>query len=366
MVVVDRRRPCRSFHVGIEWLAVLALPRRSSRWRREPAPGLWSPRSRSWSSRAATGLAAIRRARACTRRQPRRASASISTSSARVDQRRRPRRASRPAGSRGRPRRGPRTTAGDVRDVGHEHPGPHDVGQGEARLGERALDDLEDRRAPGPRRRPGGASAPSGPASVVPATQHESPTTTRAAVAEARLPRPARRDATPSSPRSSAAPGAPRDASRQATTSGSAAIARSRPARSVVRGTIESTSRYSAGAWSLPPIGPEAVEARDAQPGRRVGVGRAAGRGVARPRTRAARRRPGRGRPAGRCARASPSATSGPSARSRRSCRGPRSRAAISPDRGLGGLERARAPSPGRRPRARTVRRRRWAASRRR
>ncbi len=43
---------------------------------------------------------------------------------------------------------------------------------------------------------------------------------------------------------------------RQARTSGSAAMASSRPASSVVRGTIESTSRYSAGAWSLPPIGP--------------------------------------------------------------------------------------------------------------
>ena len=28
------------------------------------------------------------------------------------------------------------------------------------------------------------------------------------------------------------------------------------PAKSAVRGTIESTSRYSAGEWSLPPIGP--------------------------------------------------------------------------------------------------------------
>ena len=42
---------------------------------------------------------------------------------------------------------------GGVGGVGDVHPGPHDVGQGEARLGERPLDDREDGRAPAPRRR---------------------------------------------------------------------------------------------------------------------------------------------------------------------------------------------------------------------
>lgn len=32
-----------------------------------------------------------------------------------------------------------------VADVGDEHPGPDDIGEGEARLHERALDDPEDR-----------------------------------------------------------------------------------------------------------------------------------------------------------------------------------------------------------------------------
>ena len=44
--------------------------------------------------------------------------------------------------------------------------------------------------------------------------------------------------------------------SRQATTAGSRPMASSSPASSVVRGTIDSISRYSAGEWSLPPIGP--------------------------------------------------------------------------------------------------------------
>ena len=47
-----------------------------------------------------------------------------------------------------------------------------------------------------------------------------------------------------------------------------------------MRGTIDSTSRYSAGAWSLPPIGPRPSRLGHAEAGRRVGVGRAAGRRV--------------------------------------------------------------------------------------
>ena len=67
---------------------------------------------------------------------------------------------------------------------------------------------------------------------------------------------------------------------RQARTSGSAAMASSRPASSVVRGTIESTSRYSVGAWSLPPIGPRPSRLGTPMPDGRVGVRRAAGRRV--------------------------------------------------------------------------------------
>ena len=62
------------------------------------------------------------------------------------------------------------------RDVGHEHPGAHDVRQGEAGLGQRALDDRE--RGPGLGGGVARVARPAvGPASVVPATQHESPTT---------------------------------------------------------------------------------------------------------------------------------------------------------------------------------------------
>ena len=98
----------------------------------------------------------------------------------------------------------------------------------------------------------------------------------------------------------------------------------------MVRGTIESTSRYSAGRVVVAADRPEAVEARDAHARGRVRVGGAAGRGVARPRSRA------RSATASACSTSRPLRSSfsighqrGHRRRSRRSCRGPRSRAAI-------------------------------------
>ena len=120
-------------------------------------------------------------------------------------------------------------------------------------------------------------------------------------------------------------PRRPRASSRQARTSGSAAIASSRPARSVVRGTIESSVEVLRGRVVVAADRAEAVEAGHAEPGRRVGVGRAAGRRVGDLEAERSRDGLGVARPAARCARASPSATSGPSARSRPSCPGPRS-----------------------------------------
>ena len=182
----------------------------------------------------------------------------------------------------------------------------------------------------------------------------------RPAVAGDRLPRPARRDPPALAHRRPVGrpPGEDLGVARRWP-------AAARPAASSA-GTIESTSRYSAGAWSLPPIGPRPSRLGTPMPGRRVGVGRAAGRGVGdlepeRPATRlGVLDQPAAAlellhRPPAR-----------PSARTRRSCRGPRSprrcsrmaasavSSAVARRRPDVDLERARA------------RRRRWAACRRR
>ena len=124
----------------------------------------------------------------------------------------------------------------------------------------------------------------------------------RPAVARRRLPRPARRDPPPAGLARSRRVRTAGRRRASARTSGSRAIASSSPASSAVRGTIESTSRYSAGAWSLPPIGPRPSRRRHAHPGRRVRVGRAAGRGVVDLEPEPPRDAPGRARRAGRSA----------------------------------------------------------------
>ncbi len=221
----------------------------------------------------------------------------------------------------------------------------------EAGLGQGPLDDLEDgprlRRDVARMARPAvraGVGRAGDPARIADGE--------RPAVAGAGLPRPARRDPPP------LAHGRPALARRRPATRarrgprGRAAIASSSPASSVVRGTIESTSRYSAGAWSLPPIGPSPSRLGMPMPGGRVRVGRAAGRRRRRPRTRGRSRRPGRGRPGGRCARASPSATSAPSRSNSTRRVGDLGRLGDAADLGLGGLERLARRSRGRRPRA--------------
>ena len=108
--------------------------------------------------------------------QPRRASASISTSR---DGSMSALTTTSVAAGRISPKTSPWTATTSARptDVGHEHPGPDDVGEAEAGLGQRPLDDLERWPAPAPATSPGWRDRPSGPASVVPATQHESPMT---------------------------------------------------------------------------------------------------------------------------------------------------------------------------------------------
>ena len=180
----------------------------------------------------------------------------------------------------------------------------------------------------------------------------------RPAVARGRLPRPARRDpAGGVTARSSRQRDDLRDPRRSASSS---------PASSVVRGhdrlDVEILGRRVVVAADRA----EAVEARDAHPGRRVGVRRAAGRGIVDLEAEAPRDRLRRGRRAGRSARASPSATSGPSPRTRPSCPST-SVASATPARPPPPQPRARrASSPGRRPRACSARARRSAASRRR
>ena len=146
-------------------------------------------------------------------------------------------------------------------------------------------------------------------------------------------------------------------------TTGSRAIASSSAASSVVRGTIESTSRYSVGRVVVAADRPEAVERRHAHARGRVRIRRAAGGRVAdleaeppRERLRVLDEPPA-------TARASPSATSGPS---------PRRSTVVSGTSVVGGDARGSPPRP---PRGRSrvdgphvdlerssARRRRWAA----
>ena len=102
---------------------------------------------------------------------------------------------------------------------------------------------------------PGCRDRPSGPASVVPATQQQSPTPAPGCSRHAPpTARPTRCGAARSRPGSRRRRRPARPATR-----GRPGRARSRAAtrrRSAVRGTIDSTSRYSVGAWSLPPTGP--------------------------------------------------------------------------------------------------------------
>ena len=305
----------------------------------QPAPRAGRPRSRSSPSRRATGIAGA----AGLTLSPRAGVDLDLDEQARVDQgadldhrRGRPDR-------RRTPRRGPPATSAASRDVRHEHPGPHDVAEREAGLG-RAPRSMIARAA---RAWAGDITGVARPA-------------VRPGVGRARRPSTRRRRRSPGcSPRRPPTDRPTRSgrlvmrghgragvASPPGEDLGSRAIASSRPASRVVRGTIESTSRYSAGEWSLPPIGPRPSRLGTPMPGRRVGVGRTAGRRVADRRSRARRRRPGHARRAGRSARASPSATSGPSARSRPSCPGPRS-----PRRSAGSR-----PRPPRAPRGSTAR----------
>ena len=204
---------------------------------------------------------------------------------------RRPRRSWPPAGSPRSARRGPRgspgarpcrsRTSGSGRRRPRRSPASASA----------ALDDREDRGRAWAAGSPGWSDRPSGPASVVPDDPAGVADDDRPAVAVARLVRPARRDP----PASGSARRCHRLGRRSATMRppGRGRWPAAGPARRVVRGTIESTSRYSAGEWSLPPIGPRPSRRRHAQPGRRVRVGGAAGRRIAERRSRAGRRAPG-------------------------------------------------------------------------
>ena len=242
-----------------------------------------------------------------------------------------------------------REDLGGTRDVGRRTSGSGRRRRARSRPRQAALDDLEDRPRLGRRRRPGWRDRPSGPASVVPGDPARVADDDRPAVAG---------DAPPTArPTRSAGARLTRDRGgvgppRQARTSGSRAIASSRPASSVVRGTIESTSRYSAGRVVVAADRPEAVEARDAHARRRVRVGRAAGRRVVDLEAEALRRPPGRARRAGRSARASPSATSAPSRSKSTVVSGTSVALGDLADRRLGRLEVRSRSSPGRRPRA--------------
>ena len=137
-------------------------------------------------------------------------------------------------------------------------------------------------------------------------------------------------------------------------TSGSAAMASSRPASSVVRGTIESTSRYSAGRVVVAADRAQPVEAGDAEPGGRVGVGRAAGRASATSKPSACATRLG----VLDQAAAALELLHRPPARHRLELDGHVGDLGGLGDRAdlrLGGLERVARPSPGRRPRACSV-----------
>ena len=195
--------------------------------------------------------------------------------------------------------------------------GPDHVGEAEARLGERRLDDREGAAGLGAdvarMARPAvgaGVGRAGDPAALA--------DDDRPAVAGGRLPRPARRDASRRPvTRGSVAPG---EDLRVAPRSPAAA----RPAASSAARSTR-PSRYSAGEWSLPPIGPSPSRLGTPMPGGRVGVGRAARGGVVD--LEAERVRDGLGvldEPAAPL-RASPSATSAPSPRTRPSCPGPRS-----------------------------------------
>ena len=159
--------------------------------------------------------------------------------------------------------------------VGDEHPDAHDVGEGEARLHERAFDDVEDRAGLcGDVVRVAGTPVGTGVGRACdPARVADDD---RSTVGRRPLPRPARGDPAPTrgrhprwaaTPRHSSDDGVRSDLEEQA-----GEHRRSRHDRIDLevlrRGVVVAANR------------PEAVEGRDAHAGRRVRVGRAAGRAV--------------------------------------------------------------------------------------
>ena len=211
---------------------------------------------------------------------------------------------------------------------------------------------------------PGCCDVPSGPASVVPATQHASPTTTARLYPATRSHGPP--DEIRSVARRSLRGGEPRVVGPPGEDLGIAGDRQQQPGQHRRprhdRVDLEVLGRRMVVAADRS----EAVEGRDAHAGRRVRIRRAAGRGVVHLEARAAPRPPGRARRGGRCGRASPSAARRPS---RAASTVVPSTSVVATRSRIGGFDLApgrRRSSPGRRPRARSAPGRRWVACRRR
>ena len=246
-----RRRP--SFHVGIEWLAV-GLCVAVVGVRRSLLVGL------VLAAAIVAGARAGSRAAIACRAPPRRAPATSLRSRCGVgldlDEQRR-------VDERGHDDRGrggsdlAEDLAVDLRDrrdvaaVGHVHPRPDDVGQREAGLVQRPLDDLEDRPRLGGRV---AGMAASGRPGRRRSCRRRTPSRPRPRRASSRSEPPRARRWRRGRPRSRRAVRLRRV--RHDPTTGSRPTSSSSAASSAVRGTIESTSRYSSGEWSIPPIGP--------------------------------------------------------------------------------------------------------------
>ncbi len=306
VMVVDRptaSRPSTSGSSGWRWSRAIVLMCLAA----EPVPRPGGRGGASWPSRAAPGWRLTGSSRRAA--QPRRASASISTSSdgsmrpATIDHRRRRPDRRRTA------RRGPRGPAATapmsvtnirVRTTSAER---------EARLGERPLDDVERGRGLG-----AGVARMARPAvgPGVGRARHPAGVADddRPAVAGARLPRAAGRD------RASGSPGSrpvrpPRGDERVAGDGEQERREQGRPGHDRV--DLEVLGRRVVVAADRA----EPVERRHAQPGGRVGVRGAAGRAVGQREAEPLGERRRRARRAGPIARASPSASGGRSPRRR-------------------------------------------------